>query len=874
MKKNKLLSSLIFFGALSICFSIIVFSFSSGFPTLAQNNVAQDDNQIVEDDTSLNNTIPEGMQKIAENEFLELFIDKENTVVSLKEKNTGTVWSSNPTNREVDQLASGHARNLLNSQVTISYYTLAGQLLHMNSYFDSVRNNQFEIKPIENGVRVTYRIGVEERIIIVPRAISVDRMQSLILANIPEESHRALLRNFRLTKLSEITDESRRTTLLEQHPSLEETDLYLLAENIASFMKEQMEELVLEAGYTLDDMNEDHRLNNVPVIEQRRDIFTVPLEYTLEGENLVVKIPTEEIVYDPEFPLHSIRLLEFFGAAGTQDVGYILVPDGSGAIINLNNGRTTSQPFAAQVYGRDFSIPMEDLSEINEQAYLPVFGLAKSNRAFLAKIERGAPLAVIRADVSGRINSFNSVFSEFTTIPADVLDVGALSGLNVIHVHQPRIFEGDIQIRYSFLNGSEATYVGMAHHYQNYLVELYGLQRTKTEEVPLYLDVIGAVNLRKPFLGIPLERTISLTSFDQSIEMLTRFKEEEITNINLKFTGWFNGGVNHTLPLRFNHIGAIGGQSGFDRLIRFTEENEINLFPDVAFKFVHRDSFFDGFNPRNSAARLLSRPIARVRDFNVATLDVEGDANTRYVLSPNVFPQLAESIADNFDRLNLDGISIRDVGKVVNADFRQNRLIDRQQSSDYLVKSIETIRLNNMNILVSGGNANILPFVDHVIDIPMQSNRHDIVNYCVPFFQIVLRGYVEYAGRAMNEEANQRIALLRAIELGAGLQFRLIHEENSILKRTEFDKLLSVNVQDWFDVAVQGYRFVDEALEKVQGERIVGHEVLSAGVNKTSFENGYQVVVNYTSEPFTHLGYTVQSEDFLVLSGGELNEND
>ncbi|MFW6283693.1 MAG: DUF5696 domain-containing protein, partial [Minisyncoccales bacterium] len=36
---------------------------------------------------------------------------------------------------------------------------------------------------------------------------------------------------------------------------------------------------------------------------------------------------------------HSIRLFDFFGAADETENGYIFVPDGIGALINLNSGR-------------------------------------------------------------------------------------------------------------------------------------------------------------------------------------------------------------------------------------------------------------------------------------------------------------------------------------------------------------------------------------------------------------------------------------------------------------------------------------------------------------------------------------------------------
>jgi len=869
MKLKRILSFTVILVFASLSLSLFIHLRSS--ETEANAQIQREDVSSSKDDsqTVTQNPVPEGMVVVVENDYLELYIDAETSSVAVKDKDTGIVWHTNPEGRNEDPLASGHARNLLNSQIAISYHTLAGQLLHMNSYFDSVRHGQFEITEISNGIRVTYRIGHEERIFVVPRAISVERMEEKILNNLDEDRHRTLLRNYRLTVLDEISDEARRIQLLEQHPSLEEYDLYLLAENIAPFMKENLEELIIEAGYTIYDMNEDHVLHNVPAVEPRRDIFTIPLEYVLDGRNLVVRIPTEEIIYHEDYPLHSIRLLEFFGAAGTEQEGYIFVPDASGALINLNNNKQHFQPFSTQVYGRDHSIPLDELTEMTEQAYLPVYGLAKENRAFFTIIEKGEALATIRADVSGRMNSFNSVFSEFTTIPTDVLDVGALSGLNVIHAHQPRIFIGDIQQRFSFLHGEDATYVGMAHLYQEYLVNRYNLERVVArEDIPMFVNVIGAVNIRRPFLGVPVNRITSLTTYDQAIKMLQRFKAEGINNLNLRFTGWFNGGVRHTLPMRFNHIGAIGGRDGFQRLLNFTTENDIPFFPDVGLTFVYADRLFDGFNPRNHASRLLSRPIARLRGFNIATLDDDGDMPVKHVLSPAIMPKVIDSVINGFNDLNIKAISLRDVGLFVNADFRENALIDRQQASDVLSNEVKRLKDAGLNILLSGGNANVLPFADALIDIPMHSNQYDIVDHSIPFFQIVLSGFIDFAGAPMDSIGNSNVELLRAIETGAGLHYRFIYNDNAVLKRTDYDNLLGVNFGDWFDMAVENFNFVNEVTGNIQGERIIGHDIIEHGVHKTTFENGMQIIVNYTRYSVIFDGKTIKGEDFLVLREG------
>ena len=42
-------------------------------------------------------------------------------------------------------------------------------------------------------------------------------------------------------------------------------------------------------------------------------------------------------------------MLQFFNAAGMEDEGYMVVPDGSGAVINYNNRRYNAQAYSSEV---------------------------------------------------------------------------------------------------------------------------------------------------------------------------------------------------------------------------------------------------------------------------------------------------------------------------------------------------------------------------------------------------------------------------------------------------------------------------------------------------------------------------------------------
>lgn len=813
--------------------------------------------------------VPADMRLVARNDYLELYINDETTEVAVKDKRSGYIWYTNPQDRDRDSRAAGVNKDLLASQMTITYYTPSSQAKIMNNYTDSVQLGQFEIETIENGVKVTYRIGKESKVYVVPQVISKKRMEEKILKNLSDTDARKVLRQYRLFSL-EKASERRKQELLAQYPTLANGDLYVLVENIRDYMKESLQEIILSAGYTLEDMNEDHKANNVPPAEANKEVFKIPIEYVLDGENLVVRVPTDEIEYHHDsYPLYSLRLLEFFGAAGLQDEGYMLVPDGSGALIYLNNNKLASSSYFINIYGNDRSVPLTERSSLIEQAYLPVFGMKKGDKALFAIIESGDAMARVCADISGRVNSYNSVCAEFVLIPNDVLDISDYSGNYVIMVYQPRIFKGDIKIRYVFLNGEDANYAGMARYYRKYLENQYGMvQRQQYDDVPFYVELIGAIRKVRSIAGVPVNVLQPVTTYDQAIEILEELKKGGVNDIVLKYTGWANGGVHHTIPSSVKLISKLGGSRAFNRLTAFLEQNQIDYFMDFGIVYAYKNTLFDDFIVRAHASRYITKEVASIYDYNIATDVQDHDRGPYYIISPSKIPSIVDGMTKGLQRLSVKGVSIRDAAIDVNSDFREKRLIDRQQARDILEAQFEKIKNSGLGLMVDGGNAYSLPYVDHIVNIPEESNRFYITDESVPFFQMVIRGHINYAGEPVNLASDYKKAVLKAIEIGGGLYFTFIYDENSAVKETYYDNYYSCEYRIWLDRALEFYREVNEALKDVQGQTIVNHEKLAENVYRTTFENGVQVIVNYNSEDVNIQGMTIEGKGYKVLKGG------
>jgi hypothetical protein len=188
----------------------------------------------------------------------------------------------------------------------------------------------------------------------------------------------------------------------------------------------------------------------------------------------------------------------------------------------------------------------------------------------------------------------------------------------------------------------------------------------------------------------------------------------------------------------------------------------------------------------------------------------------------------------------------------------------------YYTTALQTLE-EAYNYGLQGDNANAyaLGYVNNIVNVPMDSNHYRIIDEVVPFYEIVIRGYMNYAGAPLNSSDDFEATLLKGVESGADIYFQWIYEDNSKIVDTDFDYLYSVNYKNWLDKTIACYHRVNEVYQGLQGQTIKKHEKLQIGVYKTTYEKGCEIVVNYNEKPVTVNEVTVGAKDFAVVKGGE-----
>ncbi len=630
-------------------------------------------------------------------------------------------------------------------------------------------------------------------------------------------------------------------------------------------------------SYSFSDMYSDERdVGYVAEVEQNA-IFRVALEYSFADDgSLLVRLPANSITYDSTlYHVTSISSLPYFGAGDMNGKdGYIFYPDGSGAIVDFadfyNSTKKTALSLSSSIYGQDFAYSKIS-GQHREQITLPVFGLVGETKrgastvtstgsdtvknGFFAVVEDGMSLANLSFRSGGSEHKYASVFPEFMPYPADEYDlsktisVGAKGTYTMVAKTQ---YTGSYVTRYKMLADDSviaarktagdtatyypATYVGMAAYYRNLLREsgVLSALTTDTKDIPLYVESFGAMQIQDKFLSFPITKTIALTSFNDVIAMYGAFSAAGIKNVNFKLTGFMNGGMEYTYPVKIRWERAVGGEDGFKNLIKQANtvsesaDAHFGVYPDFDFQYISETGLFDGVSLGRHVSRMVDNRYASKQIYNAIVGEFESFFNM--VVTADALDSLYTTFAKRYAKYDTKRLSVSTLGSDLNSDFNEDRLLNREEARDRVISVLTRMKdEGGYEIMTSVGNSYALKYAKHLTGVATDSSHFRYSSYAVPFLGMILHGSISYTGTPLNYSGSPEYDLLRAVESGAYPSYILCYENTAYLKEDEnLNKYYGVDYTTWFDSVKSTYSMLNEKLADLQTFFITDHRTLIA----------------------------------------------
>lgn len=593
--------------------------------------------------------------------------------------------------------------------------------------------------------------------------------------------------------------------------------------------------------------------------------ITIPVTYTLESDYLKLYVDTSEIEEkDADKIVCDLSFLTTFGAAEETEEGYYVVPDGSGAIINFNNQKTGLKVYSGKVYGRDITPISQTASAVTQQVYFPMYGIVKGNSGMMVVADKGDACASVNAYVAGQNKtSYNTCYFDFEIRTDDDYLLGGDS--NPLKVFEKRgILIPEIEIRYypvSNEDKSDIDYVDIADKYREYLMsDEYGVKVSDTvKNSSLYVDFYGGVMKQESILGIPVTVQHEATTFNEAKGILETLKANGADNIVVNYNQWTTADIKEKVSDKAKAASKLGGTKDFKSLMSYAEANGISVYPAVDnLTFKSGGGYFTVTDTAIRVSNAYSRQI---------TYDLAYGIENKYyksmsLLSPASYEKMFNNLAKSYSKAGLNNISVGSASTVLYGDYGR-KAVSREMFKENLKEYYSMLQGSVGSVLADGANAYVLPYVDHITNVPLNSSKFDIFDQDIPFYQIVMHGIKPYSTTAVNGDAQIGDLILKAVASGSNLSFDLIAEEANELKDTRYDVYFYADSQYWTEDAANCYRFANDILSDVSDQRITSYKYTADDVIETVYENGTKTVVNLSDRTVTKNGKVYSLYDYI-----------
>lgn len=788
----------------------------------------------------------------AENDTLKLYVNTSSGAVAVVDKRNGNITYSNPTDADEDSIASGTNKAYLKSQLIVDYFNTTRTQGTFDSYSYCAERGQLEVESIANGVRFLYTMGdLSSETGIVPRYISADTLEK-VMERMSEEG-----RTFTKKKYTESKVADNYYELLES------------AVKGASQLR-KLNNYFTEAGFTEEEYIAEMEGSGVEGLIPIS--FEIPLEYRLNGDAVDVSIPLSEVKENGGGSIFRIQMLRYFGAAGTEEEGYMLVPNGSGSLINFNNGKTGTSPYSEYVYGLDPLSAEYTVRENTTDTKLALYGIFRKDSAVFATIEDGASYALLSAYVSGKVNEYNFVYPTFVVRGNDKLSMFGTTGNEAdIPIVETNHYDANLTVKYTMLTEENADYSSAANYYRDRLVREGKLtaEETTGDDLKFYYDVLGGVGMTKFFLGTQYQGMYAMTTFEEAEDIYTDLYDSGITKQVMNFQGWMNRGYYHDVANKIKIPHALGGKSDLEALSSRMAADGNTFYADVAFQkvtFISKRYSYGNETSRYYGAGY----VVEFGLVNPATLrQTSGlgyEENHYYLISPKFLHRYTDAFVKKIGKYDIGGISLRDLGNELHSDKKRTHIIDREAALDVVTAALGDMKNTGKNILLNAGNDYAFGYADDMINVPLSSNDYYIIDETVPFYEMLIHGYIDYAGSVINlsDTYEKSDIVLNLVENGAAPHFMFSWENSSDIKTTALNRFYSTFYENWKDDAVAIYNEVNGALKYVTGAAMIKHETLDSGVKAVTYSNGVVIYINTGNSDKTVNGVTVPAKGYLV----------
>lgn len=603
------------------------------------------------------------------------------------------------------------------------------------------------------------------------------------------------------------------------------------------------------------------------IVLQKYEI-SFQLQVELEKEGLTVTIPSESIKEakadaaqeKDRVTIGSIYVYPFLGYTyASERDGYMLMPDGNGALIYLDDkdGRFTS-PLSLKVWGDNagveesyvLSLFWDEYQTINdaELVLAPVYGMVHTdtNMSVLGIIEEGAIDAKIISYPNGAVTNYNWITPQFT-LRRIYKQLTSKEGTSSVQLQEENRSDYNIRIKYLFGSRERADYAGMAEQYRNYLLKQEGIQE-ENNDFRIRLDFLG--NEREN--GMIGKKRVAMTTVEDIEEMYEDLESEGVTDILSVYKGWQKGGI-WSIPITsYKADSSIGGTRKLTKLIKESQEKGIYMY-------LYQDALRANPSTVNTVFNVIKKLDESVYKENTYK-EIYEYFNFQ---TPSKAVERFNSAVKSYKKSGVENLALSGISDHL-FSYTYN---GKQYSRVDTWKTFENAILDSdekMNLILENPFSCYWSNTEGILNMPVNSSNYIFTDEEVPFFSMALKGVIPMYSDYVNFEADTSQYFLELVETGIFPSFYLTKEDPVKLLYTNSSDIYTSKYDVYRPEIIQYYQELKEVSDKVKDAYIVDRVRSEDKVVEVTYSNGVKIYVNYNNKDVEHDGIALKGMSYMV----------
>ncbi len=582
------------------------------------------------------------------------------------------------------------------------------------------------------------------------------------------------------------------------------------------------------------------------------------IQVRLTDDGVLVHVPAKEITEGETVRICGLYLYPFFGSTKLGQIkGYMLVPEGSGAIISLSdNGGKYKTPYQKRIYGDNLGTRRESIllagkwaPKEPEKIMAPYYGMAHTGEqaAFLATVEKGQYNAEILAYPNGAITDFNWIAARF--IYREQYNMPTTRTKGILTSEKVPYFR-DIQLRLHMLTGEDAGYNGMAQKYREYLLKS-GIISPKDVSYKTRIDFLGG-DTEKTLIG---DTVTSVTTAGQAKRIVNELQEQGLDDLLVLYMGWQAGGLSKNLGSgNFSPEGKIGSMADLKDLASTVGQKGGAFFLEQNFLHANPNRLY---NTNTDIAKSVSQSI-------MYTMTATPPYDTLYFLTPGRVQEMADRYRRILGGEKDLGVGISALPSTLFSYYSDGAVHTRGEAAEGFAAAVQ--KLSYADVALKQPFDYLWRDMDYLLDLPLYTSNYNFIAAEIPFLPMALNGIVPYFADYANFEPNNREFFLKMIEYGAYPSFLITMDSPEKLKNTNSTDIYSSEYEVYRQQVLDYSKELKAFFSLVEGAGIKSHALLTPKVAEVTYNNGVSVIVNYGDTAYTIAGLSVPPAGYLVTT--------